>query len=75
MHIPPTAGNSCIFFNIILFMSDLYLILFSCFVNNFSNWNNSSQKSERGQSQTIFVRGFDTSLGEDEVILSLLSDC
>ncbi|MCF6814737.1 hypothetical protein L3H39_11005, partial [Corynebacterium sp. MC-16] len=38
---------------------------------NSSNWNNSSQKSGRGQSQTVFVRGFDTSLGEDEIRGSL----
>uniref|UniRef100_A0A2P2LPM7 RRM domain-containing protein n=1 Tax=Rhizophora mucronata TaxID=61149 RepID=A0A2P2LPM7_RHIMU len=33
--------------------------------------NNSFQKEERGQAQKIFVRGFDKSLGEDEIRSSL----
>jgi nucleolin len=41
------------------------------YFNNCSNY--SAQSGGRGQSQTIFVRGFDKSLGEDEVILSPLS--
>ncbi|MQL05543.1 hypothetical protein EI015_26075, partial [Escherichia coli] len=31
---------------------------------NSSNWNDSSQKGGRGQSQTVFVKGFDKSGGE-----------
>jgi nucleolin len=38
------------------------------YFNNCSNY--SAQSGGTGQSQTIFVRGFDKSLGEDEVILS-----
>jgi hypothetical protein len=40
------------------------------YFNNCSNY--SAQSGGRGQSQTIFVRGFDKNLGEDEVILSPL---
>lgn len=32
-----------------------------------SNWSNSFQKGGQAQSHTLFVKGFDTSLGEDEV--------
>ncbi|KAK4842023.1 hypothetical protein QYF36_014429 [Acer negundo] len=35
------------------------------------NESNSFQKGPRGQSQTIFVRGFDTSAGEDQIRSSL----
>ncbi|KAK7308439.1 hypothetical protein VNO77_42044 [Canavalia gladiata] len=38
---------------------------------NRSNWHNSFEKSERIQSLTVFVKGFDTSLAEEEIKASL----
>ena len=65
---------------VVLFLCCHPLIFLLRFIDNdFRSESNSYQKGPRGASKTIFIRGFDSSLGEDEVytaqgILALLSN-